>query len=525
MKNSKIYLFSLGIILAFTANTLGQEKNYYRMERLKANNPWITSHNAAGLTTNRSDRFSVVEGSWQYENGKFRNVQDPSSFNRMSLLTESILQLNKVYFYGKFSFDYNIRKNMGWTNVLSTYNTPIYLADSVPGEQTMEVYRIDGGVGYPLGKHFAIGAKIGYETTSNAKHKDARNQNTYMNLNLYPGIMFQTGPLRIGANMIYQKMTELVDVKVIGSGKIHEIFEFEGLWHYKSYIMTDGGGSIERDYQQEIYGGSVQAEIFSKKFSFFNEFSFSQRKQESFPSGFTNEKSGEIKERIYDYNGLLHINGKKYDHYLSLALRTSNCLMYENIQQVEIIDQNEVWVQYGIKNKAYTDVVNADVYYQLFRNRTAYNSSWDARIGARGFSVKRGYRLYPAKFTQELENYEGYLSFNKNFLRHKGMFDCRIDLAYTIGDGKRLETKTEATGEIPDNDQYKRRDDLLTREFEYLTSDRFRGGLNIRYTRFLNKAKGMNLYGDARFIYNRSLNGEFQDKTRTNIQALIGFAF
>ena len=103
MKNSKIYLFSLGIILAFTANTLGQEKNYYRMERLKANNPWITSHNAAGLTTNRSDRFSVVEGSWQYENGKFRNVQDPSSFNRMSLLTESILQLNKVYFYGKFS--------------------------------------------------------------------------------------------------------------------------------------------------------------------------------------------------------------------------------------------------------------------------------------------------------------------------------------------------------------------------------------------------------------------------------------
>ncbi|RHV98032.1 hypothetical protein DXA95_02270 [Odoribacter sp. OF09-27XD] len=98
-------------------------------------------------------------------------------------------------------------------------------------------------------------------------------------------------------------------------------------------------------------------------------------------------------------------------------------------------------------------------------------------------------------------------------------------MAYTIGDGKRLETKTEATGEIPDNDQYKRRDDLLTREFEYLTSDRFRGGLNIRYTRFLNKAKGMNLYGDARFIYNRSLNGEFQDKTRTNIQALIGFAF
>ena len=37
-------------------------------------------------------------------------------------------------------------------------------------------------IGYMLGKRWSIGAKIDYLTASNAKKKDARNKNTYMNL-------------------------------------------------------------------------------------------------------------------------------------------------------------------------------------------------------------------------------------------------------------------------------------------------------------------------------------------------------
>lgn len=524
MKAFKIHLFALVLLTAATVGTQAQEKNYYRMERLKADNPWLTSYNAAGLVTNTAERFSIIEGGWQYENGKFRNVHDPSRLNGMNLRTESLLHLNKLYFYGKFSFDYKIRNHMGWTNVLSPYDTPIYVADSIPGEQTLEVYHIDGGVSYPLGKHFAVGAQIRYETTSNAKHKDARNQNTYMSLTLCPGVMFRSGPLRLGASMIYQKMTEFADIKIIGTGKIHEVFEFEGLWHYKSTVLSEGN-TMEREYKQKIYGGAFQIEFSGKNFNFFNEFSVTQRRQDIYPNSFTNERSGKLKERNYSYNGLLHKSTKNYDHYLSLQLKSANYLTYENIQQIEIIDQNEVWVQYGIKNKSSVDRVDADISYRLFKNRTAYNSSWDAEIGARGFYVKKTYRLYPANFIQKAGNYEGYLSFNKNFLRDQGMFDCKVNLTYGIGEGKKLKTEMEAEGEIPGEDQYKRRNDLLEKEYDFLTSDHYRGTLSLRYTRFINKSKGMTLYGDARFCYSRSLDGCFAHQNRTAVSTCVGFTF
>lgn len=524
MKINIIPILSLGLLLLFATSARAQEKNFYRMDRLKTDNPWILSHNAAGLTTGAVSRFSIVEANWQYNTGDFRNVSDPTDRNRMNLLTESLLRLNKVYFYGKFSFDYDIRRNKAWSSVLDPYYSSIYMADSIPGEQTLEVYRLDGGVGYPLGKHFAIGAKVAYETASNAKHKDARNENTYMNLQVYPGVLFQTGPVRIGLNMIYQKMTEMVDIKIIGTGKIHEIFQFEGLWHYKSTIIAEGA-SLQSNHQEKLYGGSLQLELFNDKISFFNELSITQRKQEAFPSDFTNERSGKIKERKYTYTGLLHKKGKSYDHYLSLRLDIANKLGFENIQQSEVIDQNEEWIQYGTKNKTSVEITQADIYYQLFRNRTAYNSSWDARIGAKGLHVKRIYRLYPARFVQKIENYEGYLSLNKNFLFQKGMFDCGLNLAYTFGDGTLLDTEKEGKGEIPDAQQYKRKDDLLQQEYAFFTSDRFLGGLNIRYTRFLNKEKGMSLYGNVKTFYCRSLNGWYKGEGRTNLQVTLGFAF
>ena len=118
-------------------------------------------------------------------------------------------------------------------------------------------------------------------------------------------------------------------------------------------------------------------------------------------------------------------------------------LGYENIQQKEVINQNSTWTQFGKKNKSSIESIVYDANYNLFRNRTAYNSCWNAQIGAKGFYAERVYRLYPAKFQQILRNTEGYLSLEKNFLFKKGMLDCGINGAYTIGGGTMLKMKLE----------------------------------------------------------------------------------
>lgn len=105
MKFKKIYTLGLGLLIAgmsaVNAQTQDDEKIFYRMDRVKANNPWTKSLNYAGLTFNENQDFTIVELDFQYGKGNFRNVNAPHAFNKTSLQTESFRRLNKVFFYGK----------------------------------------------------------------------------------------------------------------------------------------------------------------------------------------------------------------------------------------------------------------------------------------------------------------------------------------------------------------------------------------------------------------------------------------
>lgn len=526
------YMFVWGLLLAgmTTVNAQSQEKtakaekNFYTMERIKADNPWAESANFAGLIFNEAEDFSVVKARFEYEEGNFRNVSDPVGRNLFNLQTESFRRLNKVYFYGKLQFDYSNRRKMGWAGVLNPYDSPIWITDSTPASQRLEMYRLDGGVGYRLGQHFAIGARVAYDVAENAKQKDARNRNRYMNMRVYPGLLWHGSFLRGGATFIYGKKTEKVDIGIMGTGNVHKIYDFNGLWYY-TYTHMQDGNNLLRDYKNEILGGSLQLEFYGKKWRFFNQLEFTNREQDVFCSAMGDEKGGEMKERNYDYTGALVRRGDRYNHYLHLVGNFSDQLGYENIQQKEVVDGNSVWVEYGRKNRTTVENIRGDVYYSLVRNRSAYNASWNAVIGARGFSMERAYRIYPLKYTQEIRNIEGYLSFNKNFLFKKGMFDCRLKGAYGVGSGTMLEEEKEADTGNPDVSEYLQQTDLLLAEYEYFTADRFSLGLDARYTWFLQPEKGYSLYADVRTDYKKAVSGLYKGKERAEIRLVVGFAF
>ena len=528
MKFKKIYTLGLGLLIAgmsaVNAQTQDDEKIFYRMDRVKANNPWTKSLNYAGLTFNENQDFTIVELDFQYGKGNFRNVNAPHAFNKTSLQTESFRRLNKVFFYGKFSFDYMNRLKMGWCNVINPYRSPIFFADSMPGRQTLETYMLEGGIGYMIGNHWCIGAKIDYLTASNAKKKDARNKNTYVNLKVYPGVVYRSQYVNLGLNFIYQREIENINIRTIGTGRTPELLSVEGLWFYTSEQVTSTT-SITRDIQDEALGGAAQVEFYTSRIRFFNQFSMLEKKQEIFNANYNKERGGEMKQRVYNYTGALNISGEKFSHYMNLQADFSNMLGYENIQQKEVINQNSTWTQFGKKNKSSIESIVCDANYNLFRNRTAYNSCWNAQIGAKGFYAERVYRLYPAKFQQILKNMEGYLSFEKNFLLKKGMLDCGIHGAYTIGGGTMLKMKQEAETALPNIDEYPQRKDLLEQEFEYIASDKIAGSINVRYTYFLNKEKGMNLYAIGHVNYKKSTSGLYDGKDWTTLQATIGLSF
>ena len=375
-----------------------------------------------------------------------------------------------------------------------------------------------------IGNHWSIGAKIDYLTASNAKKKDARNKNTYVNLKVYPGVVYRSQYVNLGLNFIYQREIENINIRTIGTGRTPELLSVEGLWFYTSEQVTSTT-SITRDIQDEALGGAAQVEFYTSRIRLFNQFSMLEKKQEIFNANYNKERGGEMKQRVYNYTGALNISGEKYSHYMNLQADFSNMLGYENIQQKEVINQNSTWTQFGKKNKSSIESIVCDANYNLFRNRTAYNSCWNAQIGAKGFYAERVYRLYPAKFQQILKNMEGYLSFEKNFLLKKGMLDCGIHGAYTIGGGTMLKMKQEAETALPNIDEYPQRKDLLEQEFEYIASDKIAGSINVRYTYFLNKEKGMNLYAIGHVNYKKSTSGLYDGKDWTTLQATIGLSF
>lgn len=311
----KIYIFSLGLLLSCTLSLSAQQKdkNIYNINRLKAANPWISSYNAAGLAFNRFSDFSLAEINFQYDKGKLRNVITPTSAFNTNILTESYRKINKVYFYGKFAFDYIHRQNKAWSNILNPYKTPFFLADSVPGRQTLESYQLGAGVSVTCNKHWTAGTYIHYLVASNSKKKDIRNTNTYMEFEIYPGVIYQSKYFNIGANFLYQRMTEKVTNKLFGEGINHEVFYFEGMWFYTS-IITSNTYSEERNYTSNTYGGATQIELVTGKIRFLNQFIGKKTDQSIWINYVQGQRGGNMKGISYAYNGHLNIDGNKFHH-------------------------------------------------------------------------------------------------------------------------------------------------------------------------------------------------------------------
>lgn len=518
------YMLGVSLILSgiFPVSAQTHDKSFYNITRVKADNPWIKTHNGSGLMFNRFRDYSYAEAGFQYEEGNYRNVSDPTSVSNTKIVAESFRSVNKVCFYGNFTFDYAHRQNKTWSNVLYPYNSLMFLADSVPGRQTLESYHLDAGMGLPVGKHWGIGVLASYEAASNAKKKDVRNKNEYMEFELYPGMLFRSGYVNAGVNFIYQRRTETIELYNYGDFKNHEIFAFEGMWFYTSKLEFNTAGN--RDYKENTYGGSAQLEFHGKKFSFLNQFSGAYGKQSIFRNFTIDERGGEIEKDVYKYLGAVRIDGGNFHHHVNISASFDEMYGYENIQQLEVVDQASIWVQYGRKNKSVRKTAIYDINYTLFKDRSFLHNSWNAAIGVKGFNVENKYRLYPIEYTQDWRNTGVYAAFNKNFRIKTGMIDCGVKFAYSVGGGTMFEIKG-TSGDTAGEDIYKQRKDLLFREYEYMTADRLAGDLSFRYTYHLDKEKGMALYADLNGMWKQAQSGYFKHENWTTLRMMFGLSF
>lgn len=134
-----------------------------------------------------------------------------------------------------------------------------------------------------------------------------------MEFEIYPGVIYQSKYFNIGANFLYQRMTEKVTNKLFGEGINHEVFYFEGMWFYTS-IITSNTYSEERNYTSNTYGGATQIELVTGKIRFLNQFIGKKTDQSIWINYVQGQRGGNMKGISYAYNGHLNIDGNKFHH-------------------------------------------------------------------------------------------------------------------------------------------------------------------------------------------------------------------
>jgi|GEM_PF-221010 len=507
-------------------------KNYYTYDYLLRSNFWLQGNNAAGLVFNDkalelADAYSQIDGTIAYNDGPFRNIYTSESEQQYKLNALSYLKFDKIYLYGNFTYDYNFRKEVKWNGLLYPTSSPFMLADSIPGNQAIERFSFDAGIALPINKYFSAGVYMDYTVASAAKQKDLRNKNTYMNLLLRPGINFRSPHWNLGASFTFERTTEKIEYSQYESGTAKSIFSLSGLWFYTYDTFSS---SENRRKLDDRIGGSFQVEFITGDFKYYSEFSGFYREGTFSETGYNNQQYGDTEAAAFRYDGKISYANQ---FYLTGYIDVSTMLGYKVIQRSER-DPNagvSIWITYDRANIYVQNKTEYGLAYTRAKPRTEYNNSYDFTIGMKGYNMESAFKLYPLKYVQRVEYREAYLMFNENFSWKSGMLDINPGLAYGMGSGTMNDRKIMNTMAATEVDEFIsalqtwQLEPELAAEFAFMTSDRLNMGVHCRYTYFLSKSKGYNLYGDFRYNYVRALSDLLKDKHRSYFSLTVGFSF
>ena len=137
------------------------------------------ARNMARLVLEDSTYVHVLMGV-HGENGDFeeKDIFMPESMLRGTMDAYSRQTLDKVHLFGHFGYSYELGKRSTWRGWIDPYETPFMLADSIPGDISIERYAMQAGMAMPLGNGWSAGLDLSYNVALLAKHKDLRNKNT-----------------------------------------------------------------------------------------------------------------------------------------------------------------------------------------------------------------------------------------------------------------------------------------------------------------------------------------------------------
>lgn len=522
-------MFLLGTGLAAS----GQEGRSVRdFEFISSSSPWLTSRNAAGLGTMPVERIAAAEGIFTKDNGGLiDNASSDDSF-KAGVLTESYLKISdRLYFHGKLSYSYDKGRNMGGSLLMDPDYNPLNFYESVDttrGVRNKELYHLTGRLSYAFkDSRWSLGAGIDYESGDQAKLKDPRFLNVWMDLSASIGARFAASEsFSAGLSLEYRRTLESLVGNIYGvSGKqYYNFIDYGG--YFGTRELFDGSYGIvateSRPMFNSFIGASLQVEA-GRKTKVFNQLTYMMR------DGYYGSRSSskitytEHAGNIIEYNGVLLAGGSRNLHRVGLDVRFENLLNNENVYRlntelgentiVEYISQNEVLDR--------TDI-SAALSYTGYLGVENFRPRWEYGVTA-GFESRQSLAtIYPFYRSSGRNVISADIFGKRNFLAGKNLFTAELGAGFLAGSGV---AKDDGAYASSSSDAPRSFDMYLYRDFEYRTASRMNASLSLRYTRLFSERIAGYIQLSDRYISLFEAPQYLENGYRNSLTLTIGCTF
>lgn len=525
---------SIAIALSLAAAVSAQEGRSSRdHDYIRASAPWLSSRNAAGLSAMTLDRATIADVNFNKENGGIADNAGSEDCYQAGVATESYLKISdRIAFYGKLSYSYFKGKDMGGSILMNPSYNPVnfYEGDlNTKGVKNKELYHLIGGISYSFkDSGWSLGAKIDYESGDQAKLKDPRFLNVWMDLGTSAGFRFKTdGTLSFGVNLEYRRTLEYLNGKIYGlSGKqYYSLIDYGGFYGNRELFegtdaMVSAGNTCPMF--NNFYGASAQVE-FGDKIKVFNELTFLMREGYYGNKGSSNILFTEHGGQVFQYKGELRAANGDMRQHVGVDIRYETLANYKNVYRlntqvgqhtiVEYLSQNEVLDRADLK---------ASVYYTAYLGVENYRAKWELGAKADFDSRQALATIYPYYRSSGSSNVSAMIFGKRNILAGKNLLTVKAEGVFMTGFGTAKEdgSLASSTSDAPTSfDAY------LYKDFEYRTAMRAGAGLSFRYTRLFSDKVGGYIELNDRFISLLSQPEYLSNSHRNTFNLTIGCTF
>lgn len=522
-------MFLLGLGLAAS----GQEGRSMRdFEFIRSSSPWLTSRNAAGLNTMPTERTVIAEGTFNKDNGGLIGNSGSDNSFKAGVHTESYLKISdRLAFYGKLSYSYNSGRNMGGPVFMDPDYNPLNFYESVDttrGVKNKELYHLVGSLAYTFkDSRWSLGASIDYESGDQAKLKDLRVLNVWMDLNASIGTRFAASEgFSAGLSIEYRRTLESIVGNIYGvSGKQYYNFvDYGGFYGTRELFDSNHGivATETRPMFNSFIGASLQIEA-GRKTKVFNQLTFLMR------NGYYGSRSSgkitytEHAGNIIEYNGVLLAGNTRNRHRIGLDVRFENLLNNENVYRLNTeVGENTV-VEYISQNEVLdrTDI-SAALSYTGYLGVENFRPRWEYGVTATFDSRQSLTTVYPFYRSSGHNVICADIYGKRNFLSGKNLFTAELGAGFQTGSGVPKDDGAYASS----SSEAPRSFDLyLYRDFEYRTASRISARASFRYTRLFSDRIGGYIQLSDRYISLLEAPQYLNNGHRNSLDLTIGCTF